>query len=225
MNDTVRVNVEHDLDLGDALRCRGDANEVEFDKQLVVPDQLTLTLEDLDLNGGLTVGSSQEGLRLLRRDCGAPGNEFGHNTTESLDPEGEGSDVRQENIITLELEDSGIEGSTTQVVDGHDVFARLVHTVGKGSCGGFVDGTEHVQSSDFSGILGCLSLSVVEVGRNGTEVSLKNSPRGRGMADGLLYEALERGKNGFRCRMRYSGATESWGRGGRWGCFDGGDVS
>ena len=70
---------------------------------------------------------------------------------------------------TLELEDRDVERSTTQIVDSHNVFSGLVHTVGKGSGSGFVDDTEHVQSSDFSGVLGCLSLSIVEVSRNGDD--------------------------------------------------------
>jgi hypothetical protein len=68
----------------------------------------------------------------------------------------------------LELEGSGIKGSTNQIVDGHNIFARLVHIVGKDSGGGLVDNTQNVQSSNISGILSWLSLSVVEVGPNNT---------------------------------------------------------
>jgi hypothetical protein len=69
----------------------------------------------------------------------------------------------------LELEDRDIEGSTTQVVDGHNVFARLVHTVRKGSSSGLVDDTEYVETGNLSGVLGRLPLSVVEVGWDGDE--------------------------------------------------------
>jgi hypothetical protein len=68
---------------------------------------------------------------------------------------------------TLELEDGNIEGSTSQIVDGHDVFPRLVHTVRKGGGGGFVDDPEHSKSCYLASILRCLSLGVVEVGWNG----------------------------------------------------------
>ena len=78
------IDVKGDLDLGNALGCRGDANQVEVPKKLVVPDELTFTLVDLDFDSGLSVGGSRKHLRLLCRDGGIAGYELGHDSTESF---------------------------------------------------------------------------------------------------------------------------------------------
>jgi hypothetical protein len=78
------IDVEGDLDLGNALGCRGDANEVEVTEELVVRDELTLSLEDLDLDSGLAVSSGGEDLGLLGGDGGVTGDELGHDTAESF---------------------------------------------------------------------------------------------------------------------------------------------
>ena len=66
-----------------------DPDEVEVPEELVVADELTLSLEDLDLDGGLAVGSSRECLRLLGGGGRVMGDGFGHDTTEGLNTEGE----------------------------------------------------------------------------------------------------------------------------------------
>jgi len=64
----------------------------------------------------------------------------------------------------LDLKDGNIEGTTTKIVDGDDTVALLLETVGEGGGGGLVDDTEDVKTGDLTGILGGLSLLVVEVG-------------------------------------------------------------
>ncbi len=61
-----------------------------------------------------------------------------------------------------------VEGTATQVVhnDG-GVATRLVHTVGQSSRGRLVDDALDFQTGDATSILGSLTLTVVEVGRNG----------------------------------------------------------
>lgn len=60
-----------------------------------------------------------------------------------------------------------IEGTTAQIVDDNLTFAALlVKSVGdSGSCR-FVDDSQNVETGDGASILGCLTLSVVEVGRD-----------------------------------------------------------
>ena len=69
----------------------------------------------------------------------------------------------------LDLKDGNIECSTTKIVDGNDVVGSLVETVGKGGSGGLVDDTEDVETSNLTGILGGLTLRVVEVGGDGDD--------------------------------------------------------
>lgn len=57
-----------------------------------------------------------------------------------------------------------IESSTTEIVDDDLRLATLlVETVGDGGSGRFVDDTENLETGDGTGILGGLTLSVVEV--------------------------------------------------------------
>lgn len=78
----------------------------------------------------------------------------------------------------LDLEDTllngqerDIEGTTTEIED-EDVALTLdllVKTVGDGSGSRLVDDSENVEASNETGILGSLTLRVVEVGRNGDD--------------------------------------------------------
>ena len=63
------IDIESNLNLGNTLGGRGNTNKVEVTEELVVTNKLTFTLVDLDLNGGLTIGSSGEGLGLLGGDA------------------------------------------------------------------------------------------------------------------------------------------------------------
>jgi hypothetical protein len=92
------ASVEGNLDLRNALGGRRNAYEIEVTEDLVVPSELTLSSEDLDLNGSLTVSSSRECLRLLGRDGRVTADKLGHDTTKGLDTEGERSNIEQKNV-------------------------------------------------------------------------------------------------------------------------------
>lgn len=66
----------------------------------------------------------------------------------------------------LDGEERNIEGTTTQIEDEDVAFAisLLVETVGNGSSSRLVDDTEHIETGNETGILGSLTLGVVEVG-------------------------------------------------------------
>lgn len=70
---------------------------------------------------------------------------------------------------TLDVQEGDIESTTTEIVD-QDVALLLgltsTETVGDSGSGGLVDDTEDVETGDGTGILGGLSLVVVEVGRD-----------------------------------------------------------
>ena len=72
----------------------------------------------------------------------------------------------------LDVQQGHIESSSTKVVD-EDVALLLglagAETVSDGGSGGLVDDTEDVQASDGTGVLGGLSLVVVEVGWDGDD--------------------------------------------------------
>lgn len=69
----------------------------------------------------------------------------------------------------LNGEERDIEGTTTKIED-QDVALTLdllVKTVGNGGSGGLVDDSENVETGDETGILGSLTLRVVEVSGDG----------------------------------------------------------
>jgi hypothetical protein len=78
----------------------------------------------------------------------------------------------------LDLEDTLLNGqkgdieSTTTQIEDQDValtLGLLVKTVGDSGSGGLVDDTENVETGDETGVLGSLTLRVVEVGGDGDD--------------------------------------------------------
>jgi hypothetical protein len=116
VKDTVGVNVEGDLDLRNTTRSRGDAGELELSEQVVVLGAGTLTLEDLDQHTRLVVRESGEDLRLLGGDGGVALDQRSHDTTSSLDTEGQRGDVEKKDLLGLgggvSSKDSSLDGST-----------------------------------------------------------------------------------------------------------------
>lgn len=112
VDDGVGVNVEGDLNLGDTTVGRGNADKLEVAEELVVADKLTLTLVDLDLDSGLEVGSSREGLGLLGGDGGVAVDQTGEDTTEGLNTEGKRSDIEKEEVSDLARKDTTLDGGT-----------------------------------------------------------------------------------------------------------------
>lgn len=103
----------------------------------------------------------------------------------------------------LDGQKGDIEGTTAEIED-EDISLPddlLVEAVGDGSSSGLVDDTEDVKTRDDTGILGSLSLGVVEVrgdgddcvGDDGTKVSFS----------GLLHLEEDHGRD-FLGRLQYS---------------------
>ena len=68
------------------------------------------------------------------------------------------------------LDDGDVEGTATQVVNRDSaVAAFLVQAIGQGGRGGLVDNALHVQTGDATGILGGLTLGIVEVRGHGDD--------------------------------------------------------
>ena len=105
----------------------GDADELEVAEELVVLDQLTLTLVDLDLDGSLEVGGSREYLGLLGGDSGVTVDQTGEDTTQGLDTERQGSDIEQQDISDLTSQDGTLDGGTDDdSLIGVDTFRGLL---------------------------------------------------------------------------------------------------
>jgi hypothetical protein len=122
VDDGIGINVEGDLNLGDTTVRRGNANELEVAEELVVTDELTLTLVDLDLDSGLEVGGGGEGLGLLGGNSGVAVDQTGENTAESLNTERQRGDIEKEEVSDLSRKDTtldrGTDGNSLIGVDG-----------------------------------------------------------------------------------------------------------
>ena len=96
VNDTVSVDIECYLDLRDSSRSRSDAVELEHTELLVILSELTLTLENVDLNSCLVISSGGEYLRLLGRDSCVSLDELCANAAHCFKTERQRSYVEQE---------------------------------------------------------------------------------------------------------------------------------
>ena len=116
VQDTVGIDVEGDLDLGDASWCWRDGSQVELAKVMIVLCHGPLALVHLDGDGGLVVRVCGEGLGLLGGNGGVPLDEAGHNSSSSLDTKRQRSHVQQEQIgdsfTGVSSQDGGLDSSS-----------------------------------------------------------------------------------------------------------------
>ena len=87
VQDAVGVNVEGDFNLRDATGSRSDTIQDEAAEGFVVGGHFALTLEDVDFNLGLVIGSGRENFGLGSRDGGVALNQLGGNATHGLNAE------------------------------------------------------------------------------------------------------------------------------------------
>ena len=66
-----------------------------------------------------------------------------------------------------DLDDGDIEGTAAEIVYHDLLLGLIVQTVSKRCSGRLVDDSLDIKSCDLTGVLGCLSLCIVEVSRNG----------------------------------------------------------
>jgi hypothetical protein len=66
----------------------------------------------------------------------------------------------------LDLKDRYIKSSSSEIVDGDNLVSLLVQAIGKSGGSRLINNTQDVKSRDLTGILGGLTLCVVEVCRD-----------------------------------------------------------
>ncbi|EXI75646.1 MAG: NAD-specific glutamate dehydrogenase [Candidatus Accumulibacter sp. SK-11] len=87
MQDAVGVDIEGDLDLRHAARCRRNVRQIELAQTLVANCHLALTLQHVDGDCGLVVVGGREDLRRLGRNRRVLLDQLGHHATQRLDAE------------------------------------------------------------------------------------------------------------------------------------------
>ena len=127
VHDTVSVNIEGDLNLGDTLGGRGDTNQLEVSELLVVGDHVTLTLEDNNVDLGLTISGGGVNLRLLGGDGGVTGDQTGEDTTIGLNTKRKGGNIKEEETGVLSTQDTTLDGSShSDGLIGVDTLVRVL---------------------------------------------------------------------------------------------------
>src|SRR5271170_4814373 len=101
VENTVGIDIESDFDLRNTAWCRWDSSQFELAQQVIVLCSRSLTLKDLDQDTRLVVGVCGEDFGFLGRDSGVSLDEWGHDSTSSLDTHGQGRDIQQEEILGL----------------------------------------------------------------------------------------------------------------------------
>ena len=112
MQDTVRVDLKSDLNLGLTAGSRRNASELELAQQVVVLGHSALALKDLDRHSGLVVLVGSEGLTLLGGNDAVSRDELRHDTSNGLNSEGQGGDINDNNLPGFTSEDSTLNGGT-----------------------------------------------------------------------------------------------------------------
>ena len=80
----------------------------------------------------------------------------------------------------VDFQDGDVEGTAAKVIDRDRLRFFLVQAIGKGRRRGLVDDAQHFEAGDLAGVLGGLTLGVVEIGRH----------RDHGLGDGFTQIAF-----------------------------------
>ena len=111
---TVCIDIEGNLDLRYTTHCRRNTIQTELSKGLVVLCELSLALQNVDINGCLVISCSREDLALLSRNGCISLNQSGCDTTHCLNGQGQRSYIQQQDItcacIACQL--TALDGST-----------------------------------------------------------------------------------------------------------------
>ena len=155
---------EGDVEMLGALRCCGD--EGEIDLALGGAGEL-----DLGLFGRL--GKALQGLFVLAQvdafvGLEAVGQVIHDHLVEVIAAQVSIATGRKHFEDTVaDFEYGDIEGAAAQVKDENALVILLVQAVGQGRGGGLVDNAQNLKASDLAGVLGGLTLGIVEIGRHG----------------------------------------------------------
>lgn len=133
----------------------------------------------LELTHGLGVGGDIDTIGFLIALDEVLDNTAVEIFTTEMGVTGSGKDL--EDTLT-KVEDGDIKGTTTKIIDKNlaILLLSLVKAIGQSGGGGLVHDTKHLEASNFAGVLGSSSLSIVEVRRHSDN----------GLGDGLTKVVL-----------------------------------
>lgn len=125
--DTVDIDLEGDLDLGNTSGCWWDAVEIELAEDVVVLGHWSFTFEDLDGDSLLVIGGGGEDLLFLGWDDRVSWDNLGHDTTDGLDTEGQWADIKEDDIdVVFTGENTSLDsGTESDSLIGVDTLGRF----------------------------------------------------------------------------------------------------
>ena len=71
--------------------------------------------------------------------------------------------------FVVDVQNGHVEGAAAQIIHHDALGTALVHAVGQRRGGRLIDDAQHVQSGDAARVLGCLPLTVAEIGGHGDD--------------------------------------------------------
>ena len=126
VQNAIGVDVESDLNLRYAARCRRNSHKLKYAQQAIVFRHRPFALEDLDIYRSLAVGSRRESLALLGRNRRVALDQLGKDAAESFDTQRKRGHVQQQYILYFATQhaalDCGPNGHHFVRVHGHVRF-------------------------------------------------------------------------------------------------------
>src|SRR5204862_1581892 len=104
VQNAVCIDIKSDFDLWHDPWSRGDIGQVELAYRFVVPRQLALALQHMNFNSRLVVRSRGEDFRFARWNSRITLDQFGVNTSESLNTQRERGYVEQQYVFNFAFE-------------------------------------------------------------------------------------------------------------------------
>ena len=122
VQDTISINIKGNFNLRNTTRSRWNARQLNLAKQVVVFSASTLSFVHLNKHTRLVVRGSGEDFRLFGGNGGVTLDESSHDTSYSLDTEGNRGNVEVEKVLSLLRGVTGKEGS----LDGSTIGNSLL---------------------------------------------------------------------------------------------------
>ncbi len=112
IQDTVCIDIESNFNLRHSTRCRGYPVERKHANEFIVASHWSLTLQHVNLNRRLIIGSSREYLALAGGYGCIGFDQFGHYATKRFDTQRKRSNIEQQYVFDFTRQNGTLNGST-----------------------------------------------------------------------------------------------------------------
>ena len=166
VHDAVCIDIEGNFDLRHTTGSRSDAVQMEDTQALVVACELTLALQNVDLNRGLVVCGGGEHLALMGGDGSIAVDDLGAHAAQSFNAQAQRGDIQQQQTLHIALQHAALNGSAhshaligVDALEGLAVQFLLDGIVDSGDTGGAAD---HQDLFQVRGTQACILQSLAD---------------------------------------------------------------